>query len=81
MINPSQAIIQNMERDQVRAALMKLPDDQQQVIHLRFLEDWSHAEIAEVLGKTTEATRALQYRALITLRRILVGQDSEVPND
>jgi RNA polymerase sigma-70 factor (ECF subfamily) len=81
MDSPSQIIIEEFEREQVRKALLKLPADQQQVIHFRFLEDWSHAEIAEVLGKSTEATRALQYRALNTLRQLLIGQDDEVRHD
>lgn len=81
MASPSQIITEELEREQVREALLKLPPDQQQVIHFRFLEDWSHAEIAEVLGKTVEATRALQYRALNTLRHLLIERDDEVRYD
>jgi RNA polymerase sigma-70 factor, ECF subfamily len=81
MVSPAKLVSREMELDQIRAALLRLPEDQQQVIHFRFLEDWSHAEIAGMLGKTTEATRALQYRALNTLRQILVDQDDEVRHD
>ena len=66
---------QEAERERVRAALMQLPPDQRRVIELRFLEEWSHEAVAEALGKTVEATRALQHRALAVLRRILVEQD------
>ena len=45
--------------------------DQQQVIALRFLDEMSHEEAAVILEKTVEATRALQYRALTTLRHLL----------
>jgi RNA polymerase sigma-70 factor, ECF subfamily len=69
--NPAQQIPKEMERQRVRAALLRLPAEQRQVIELRFLEDWSHDEIALALGKTAEATRALQHRAVTTLRHML----------
>jgi RNA polymerase sigma factor (sigma-70 family) len=48
-----------------------LPEEQRQVIELRFMENWSHTEVSHALGKSVEATRALQHRAVETLRRIL----------
>jgi RNA polymerase sigma-70 factor (ECF subfamily) len=69
--NPSRMVMEEQERHQVRKALLRLPPDQQQVIALRFLEEMSHDEVAVILDKTVEATRALQYRALTTLRHLL----------
>jgi RNA polymerase sigma-70 factor (ECF subfamily) len=69
--NPSHLVVQRMDRQRVRAALLKLSPEQRQVIELRYLENCSHTEVAEVLDKTVEATRALQYRALEALRQIL----------
>ena len=60
-----------MERERVRKAIMQLPFEQQRVIELRFLEELSHEEVAAILGKSVEATRALQYRALSALRQWL----------
>lgn len=77
----AQEVFQALERERVRQALLKLPPDQQQVIHLRFLEDWSHAEIAELLGRSIEATRSLQYRALAALRQILLVEEDEVSHE
>jgi RNA polymerase sigma-70 factor (ECF subfamily) len=74
--NPSQLVAGQMEQDRVRAALLHLPADQRQVIELRFVEDWSHEAVAAALGKTVEATRALQHRAIIALRRILLEDTS-----
>ena len=70
--NPSTLIGRELERERVRTAIRKLPFDQQRVIELRFLEELSHEEVAKTLGKTVEATRALQYRALTSLRQILI---------
>lgn len=79
--NPSNLVSQSIERDRVRSALLQLPPEQQQVLQLRFLEDWSHDEVAAVLGKTSEATRALQYRALNALRRMLIDTDQEATHE
>jgi len=70
--NPDGLIGQELERERLRKALLQLPDDQHKVIVLRVLEKMSHKEVAEILGKTAEATRALQHRALTTLRSVLV---------
>ncbi len=75
--NPAKVVDQEMEREQVRKALLRLPPDQQQVIMLRLYEEWSHQEVADMLGKTIEATRALQYRALAALRHMLIEEKEE----
>jgi RNA polymerase sigma-70 factor (ECF subfamily) len=54
----------------VRAALRTLTDDQQQIIMLRFGDGLSAPAIAAALGKTEQAIRALQHRALAALRRL-----------
>jgi RNA polymerase sigma-70 factor (ECF subfamily) len=69
--NPSYLVGQELDRQRVRSALLRLPAEQRQVIELRFMENWSHIEVAEALGKSVEATRALQYRAVETLRQLL----------
>ena len=69
--NPAHAVPKEMERQQVRAAIMRLPADQRQVIVLRFLQELSHDEVAAAVGKTIEATRALQHRAVSALRQML----------
>ncbi|MBW6474349.1 MAG: sigma-70 family RNA polymerase sigma factor [Anaerolineaceae bacterium] len=62
-------ILAKQQQEKLRKALMKLPEEQRMVIALRFLEDWSHDRVAEFLGKSIESTRALQYRALVKLRK------------
>jgi RNA polymerase sigma-70 factor (ECF subfamily) len=74
--NPSHLVAGQMEQERVRAALVNLPPDQRQVIELRFVEDWSHEEVAAALGKSVEATRALQHRALTALRKVLLEEVS-----
>ncbi len=74
--NPARVVAKEMERERIRATIRQLPEDQQRVIVLRVLEDLSHEEVAVILRKTPEATRALQYRAMKTLRRMLVEQEA-----
>jgi len=75
--NPLHVITRQAERERVRAALLQLPSEQRRVIELRFLEEWSHEAVASALGRTVEATRALQHRALAVLRRLLVEKDPQ----
>ena len=64
---------QLLTKEQLRVAIQSLTEEQQQVIMLKFVEDLSNAEVAEILGKTEGAVKALQHRALVSLRRILGG--------
>lgn len=63
------------ERERVRDALRLLTPDQRQVIVLRFIEDWSIEDIARLLDKPVGAVKALQHRAIGTLRKILVPDE------
>lgn len=51
--------------------LAQLTDDQQEVLMLRFIGEMSLSEVAETLGKTLGATKAVQHRALASLARLL----------
>ncbi len=59
------------EIKQVRDAIRKLTDEQQHVLALRFAEDRSLDETAQIIGKSVTAVKALQFRALASLRRLL----------
>lgn len=52
------------DRDEVARLLGNLPEDQRQVLTLRFFADQSADEIAQALGKTSANVRQLQLRAL-----------------
>jgi RNA polymerase sigma-70 factor (ECF subfamily) len=55
----------------LKAALADLTDEQREVIVLRFIGGMRIAEVAQVIGNTQGAVKALQHRALANLRRIL----------
>ncbi len=61
----------NFNRQEIRQAINKLKGDQQQVILMRFIEDFSYAEIAAALGKSEGAVRVILHRGLAKLKSIL----------
>jgi RNA polymerase sigma-70 factor (ECF subfamily) len=60
--------------NQLRLAMRFLTEEQQQVIALKFGEGLTNAEVADVLGKTEGAVKALQHRGLASLRRVVRGR-------
>ncbi len=58
----------------LRGAVRHLTTEQQQVLSLRFEMNLSSREVAHRLGKNEGAVRALQFRALGRLRKILSEQ-------
>jgi RNA polymerase sigma-70 factor (ECF subfamily) len=64
------------DRQDMMGAIRALTEDQQQVVILRFYQGMSNAEVSKVMGKPEGAVKALQTRALRSLRRILTeGQE------
>jgi len=69
--DPLRHVQARSDSERLQAALGSLTEEQAQVITLRFLEDLSIAETAEIMGKTEGAIKALQYRAVLALRRVM----------
>ncbi|MEX2315233.1 MAG: sigma-70 family RNA polymerase sigma factor [Thermomicrobiales bacterium] len=59
------------ERRRLIAALEGLPPDHQTVIRLRLLDGLPAADTGRVMGRTPDAVRQLQHRALSALRATL----------
>ncbi len=64
----------HIARADLQQALRRLTDEQQTVILLRFQDGMTCSEIAEILGKTETAVKALQRRALAALTRHLAPE-------
>jgi RNA polymerase sigma-70 factor (ECF subfamily) len=72
---PEKQVETRLVQQQVRLALVSLTADQRQVVALRFIEGWENEEVAAVLGKPVGAIKALQHRALETLRKLLLPEE------
>jgi RNA polymerase sigma-70 factor (ECF subfamily) len=84
--HPSQAISDALESDRpglpeqvegrlasqaLHLALIQLTEDQQQVLALRFGQGYSLEETAAMMKKKINAVKALQFRALNALQRVI----------
>jgi RNA polymerase sigma-70 factor (ECF subfamily) len=69
--NSLERIIRAEEAAALAAAITQLPEEQQQVIVLRFIEGRKHTEVARIIGKSEGACRIIQHRALTALSRLL----------
>ena len=58
-------------QDEIRRAFNTLNEEQQVILHLHFFEDYGIDEVAGFLGKTPNAVRVAQFRALRRLRQVL----------
>lgn len=63
----------NMDLQNVLEAIKTLPESQKQIIILKFLDDIGNDEISRITGKRQGAIRALQMRALSSLRKKFSG--------
>jgi len=64
----------------VSAMNSELTDDQRHVIILRFLEDFSLKETAQIIGKEVNNIKVIQNRGIAKLRKALehqLGEDDE----
>jgi RNA polymerase sigma-70 factor, ECF subfamily len=71
--NPGAAVelARTLDADLLARALGKLTPDQQQVIVMKFIEGMDNENIALSMNRREGAVRALQMRALMSLRRVL----------
>jgi RNA polymerase sigma-70 factor (ECF subfamily) len=69
--DPVETAEMNIDAERLRAAIRRLTDEQAEVVSLRFLEGYSIAEVAEMTNRSEGAIKALQYRAVTTLRGLL----------
>jgi len=71
--NPEEALRRAEDQQEVREAIMKLRDEQRQVIMLRFVEELDYPQVADMVGKSVPAVRVIQHRALGNLRKIMAS--------
>jgi len=60
-----------LTQQRLAAAIARLTEDQRQVILLKFFEGLDNETVAQMVGKSIGAVKALQHRGLAALRRVL----------
>jgi RNA polymerase sigma-70 factor (ECF subfamily) len=69
--SPESAVVDHITNVALLTAVKQLNPEQQECIVLRFLQGVSVAETAQTMGKNEGAIKALQYRAVRALARLL----------
>ena len=68
---PEGEVLEAMQNKVLLEAVKQLGAEQQECVVLRFLQGLSVSETAQIMGKNDGAIKALQYRAIRTLGRLL----------
>jgi RNA polymerase sigma-70 factor (ECF subfamily) len=71
--NPESIVAIHQENQVLAKAIAGLEPQMQQVLIHRFINGYSHAETADLIGLKENHVRVIQYRALKNLRQILNG--------
>ncbi len=71
---PTALVEKREEHDLLLQTVRRLPPERQQLLILKFVEQMSNAEIAEVMGRTEGAIKSLYHRTLVALRKELANE-------
>lgn len=66
--HPENALVKSQDVEQLLKGIRRLTPDRQQLLILKFVENYSNFEIAAIMGKSEGAIKSLYHRALIALR-------------
>jgi RNA polymerase sigma-70 factor (ECF subfamily) len=73
---PFQQVAQGERREELLAAIRRLPADRQQLLILKFVERMPNAEIGQIMGRSEGAIKSLYHRTLVALRQDLAHPGS-----
>jgi len=76
-----QEAFESIGRQSMLELIQKLSHDQQQVLTLKFVFNFSNAEAATILDKTEGAIKSLQHRALASLQRQIATSPESPPQE
>jgi RNA polymerase sigma-70 factor (ECF subfamily) len=66
--DPAASVETRLEAQRAWDAVMELPPERRRAVSLRFVNELSTREIAEIMGKSEGAVRVLIHRGLISVR-------------
>jgi RNA polymerase sigma-70 factor (ECF subfamily) len=72
IVDPEDQALSRVSQQDLYKAIRRLGNEQQEVIYWRFLQGYSVAEAAAAMDKSEGAIKALQYRAVKALYRLVV---------
>jgi RNA polymerase sigma-70 factor, ECF subfamily len=75
--NTEAALDRKFTSEEITRVMHFLTSDQQNVLALRFSQELTLEETAQIIGKSVNAVKVLQFRALGALRRLLVEKSEQ----
>lgn len=75
--DPETELLQSLQVEQTRQVMHMLVAEQQEVLILRFGQELSLKETADLMGRSVSAVKSLQFRAVDNLRQLLAAGDRE----
>jgi RNA polymerase sigma-70 factor, ECF subfamily len=69
--NPVETVLADLESERLYKAMHKLTHNQREVLVLKFIDNLSNAQVAEIMGISVGAVKSTQKRGLLSLNRIL----------
>lgn len=66
---PEETVLSELTYADLYRAIALLPPEQQEVVILRFIEGYRVKTVAKIMNKSPGAVRALQHRAVLSLRK------------
>lgn len=76
VVDPEDQALSRVSQADLYKAIQQLGTEQQEVIYWRFLQGYSVAEAAAAMDKSDGAIKALQYRAVKALYKLVVVEDA-----
>lgn len=76
--NEDERFKQVEDQDVIRQGFETLSYERQMILYLHYIEGYSIEEVAKFVGKSTNAVRVAEFRALKALRKILQESSFEV---
>ncbi len=73
--SPEELTSAHINSEKIRKHILTLPAMQQQVILLKFLEEWDNQEIAKSINKSVGAVKAIQNRGFKKLKSLLEEEE------
>lgn len=75
--HPERALVENEERERLLGMIRCLPQERQELLILKFVEDLSNAEIGMIMGRSEGAIKSLYHRTLLALRDEMAARSIE----
>ncbi len=69
--NPAETVMADLDSERLYEALQELTHNQREVVILKFIDNLSNSEVAEIMGVSVGAVKSTQKRGLLMLNKML----------